>query len=125
VIRIIQGVYGHYTGKRVVPKDKHSAPFRLSPEQEQRLVEQGVAIYVDEQPVADAAVDEMDAKELRAYGKSLGLSFKVGAKNTEMRESIIRHLSQSEEPAKAYEAVPADGVDTEPAPTFDPTEAVQ
>ena len=43
MIRIIRGVYGHYTGGRVVPKDKHSQPFALDPEQEARLVRVGVA----------------------------------------------------------------------------------
>lgn len=133
MIKIVQGVYGHYTGKSVVPKDKHSEPFQLTPEQEKRLVEQGVAVYVDKQPAVNGSptdkmsIEDMSAKELRDYGKSLGLTFKVGTKNAEMREAISRYLSETEE---ATEQTPT-GVDdestedTEPAPSFDPTEAVQ
>lgn len=54
MIQIIRGVYGHYitdakTGKtRVVARDCHSDPIELTPEQEARLVSQGVARYVAE-----------------------------------------------------------------------------
>ena len=47
MVQIVRGVYGHYIGGRVVAKDKNSAPFELSPEQEERLVKAGVAEYVN------------------------------------------------------------------------------
>ena len=47
MVQIVRGVYGHYIGGRVVAKDKNSAPFELSPEQEERLVKAGVAKYVN------------------------------------------------------------------------------
>lgn len=47
MVQIVRGVYGHYIGGRVVRKDKDSKPFELSPEQEERLVEAGIAEYVN------------------------------------------------------------------------------
>lgn len=55
MVQIVRGVYGHYIGGRVVRKDKDSKPFELSPEQEERLVEAGIAEYVN---LPDAAPDE-------------------------------------------------------------------
>lgn len=55
MVQIVRGVYGHYIGGRVVAKDKNSAPFELSPEQEERLVKAGVAKYVN---LPDAAPDD-------------------------------------------------------------------
>lgn len=59
-------------------------------------------------------LDEMSAKELREYGKGLGLTFKVGQTKAEMREQIeaaLESLSEDE--------------DDEAPPTFDAAEAVQ
>lgn len=47
MIQMVNGVYGHYTGTIVERKDKNSPPFSLTPEQEARLVEIGVAVYVE------------------------------------------------------------------------------
>lgn len=55
MVKIVRGVYGHYIGGRVVAKDKNSAPFELSPEQEERLVKAGVAKYVN---LPNAAPDD-------------------------------------------------------------------
>lgn len=47
MIQMVNGVYGHYTGTIVERKDKNSPPFSLTPEQEERLVEIGVAVYAE------------------------------------------------------------------------------
>ena len=142
MIRIIKGVYGHVPNPDtgiVVPKTSKDEPFSLSPEQEKRLVSIGVAEYVDapaapaipepedvdEAPEAEAepevpaaepetSLDDMSAKELREYGKTFGLTFRVGMTKAEMREAI--------EAAEA--AVETEGEDDEAPPVFDAAEAV-
>lgn len=138
MIKIISGTYGHLIGGRVRPKTAASEPFSLTPEQEKRLVERGVAIYVNEAPAeADASnsfdntPDEepaaepagkgydigMTAKELREIGASYGLTFKQGISKAEMVEKLDAlfadlDLAETEQ-------------GEEEAPTFDATEAVQ
>ena len=139
----------------VRPKTEADEPFALLPEQEARLVNLGVAEYVgnveaeqeaeteqeefeaeqdpigfDEMPPVDfdddAEIDEAEAveeivdlatltaKELREIGKEYGLTFKANAKKAEMVEAIT-----------AAQAEIAEDEDSEPAPVFDASEAVQ
>ena len=129
MIQIIRGVYGHYitdakTGKtRVVARDCHSDPIELTPEQEARLVSQGVARYVaeannvaapigfDDAPEeAEKPMEDMTAKELRELGKEYGLTFKAVMTKAEMVEALRGEWPQEAE--------------AEDAPTFDAAEAV-
>ena len=77
MIKIVCGVYGDYTTGIVVAKNKDSAPFELPEEEEKRLVDAGVAVYVDGGRTAlpegvisipeystDMKVDELRAKHL-------------------------------------------------------------
>nr|DAR60069.1 MAG TPA: HeH/LEM domain [Caudoviricetes sp.] len=144
MIKIIRGVYGHYVtdqnGRtRVVARDRRSEPIELTPEQEARLVSQGVARYVDstetgaapigfdEQPpedegAADIAraeaekpMEEMTIKELRELGREqYGISFKVGMTKAEMIAAMREKWPEEPETEAS-----------EPAPTFDAAEAVQ
>lgn len=82
MIRIIRGVYGHYTGGHVVPKDKMSNPFLLDPEQEARLVRSGVAVYVEEPNMKYSM--ETKVEDLRQIAKRMGLIFSVGTTKSEM-----------------------------------------
>ena len=54
MIQIIAGTFGYYNGRKVVPVTSADGPQKFDPELEARLVKQGVAKYVDEQPVAPA-----------------------------------------------------------------------
>ena len=54
MIQIIAGTFGYYNGRKVVPITNADGPQKFDPELEARLVKQGVAKYVDEQPVAPA-----------------------------------------------------------------------
>lgn len=142
MIQIIRGVYGHYIGGHVVPRDKNSEPFALTPEQEKRLVRIGVAKYV-ENPVDDAKPDiaeelldlpdgvdaipeynaSMKADELRKIAKLMGLTFPVGTTKAEMVAQmdafLDEHMDESEDDAD----MPPE--DIEDVPTFDAAEAVQ
>ena len=142
MIQIIRGVYGHYIDGHVVPMDKNSEPFALTPEQEKRLVRIGVAKYVDN-PVDDAKPDiaeelpdlpdgvdaipeynaSMKADELRKIAKLMGLTFPVGTTKAEMVAQmdafLDEHMDESEDDAD----MPPE--DIEDVPTFDAAEAVQ
>lgn len=117
MIKIINGVYGHYTGGRVERKDNTSAPFSLTEEQEARLVEMGVAVYVDEPvtPTGDKPIGEMNAKELRALGAEYDLHFKVGMTKAGMVAAIEAAMSGTTGKTDAED---------EP-PVFDPAGAVE
>lgn len=58
MIEIIAGTFGYYNGRKVIPITKEDGPQRLDPELEARLVKQGVAKYVDEQPVAPTPAEK-------------------------------------------------------------------
>lgn len=124
MIKIIAGVYGRLVKGCIVATDSSAAPFSLTSEQEARLVTRGVAIYVDEAvPTPAPAKDEkpienMNSNELRAYGKTLGLIFKVGMTKAAMLETIKSSLATAED-------VDGSEADAEPAPVFDAAEAVR
>ena len=54
MIQIIAGTFGYYNGRKVVPITNADGPQKFDPELEARLVKQGAAKYVDEQPEAPA-----------------------------------------------------------------------
>lgn len=139
MIQIIRGVYGHYTGGHVVPKDKHSKPFALTPEQEKRLVRIGVAKYVDN-PVDDTKPDiaddlpdgiesipeystDMKVDELRGIAKLMGLTFPIGTTKAEMVAQMDAFLDEHMEASEDDADMPPE--DIEDAPAFDAAEAVQ
>ena len=148
MIKIVQGVYGFLDENGIVrPKTEADEPFELAPEQEARLVNLGVAQYVgnvkvEQEPEETATedteqvetedeqdpigMDEMPAeeplsnlpvKELREIGKEYGLTFKVGMTKDDMVKAI--------EAAEAALNIDAEDEESEPAPVFDATEAVQ
>ena len=115
MIQIICGTYGHLIGGRVRPKTAGSEPFSLTPAEEARLVERGIAVYVNEAPVAvEDSIPEYSTrntvKELQAIGEQFGITFEEGMTKAQMVEILNQHMAES---------------DTEDAPTFDATEAVQ
>ncbi len=145
MIRIVRGVYGFLDADGIVrPKTEADEPFELAPEQEARLVNLGVAQYVgdvkeeqeqeeiapeetegeqdpigfDEMPESEEpALSELSVKELRAIGKEYGLTFKVGTSKDDMVKAI--------EAAEAALNIDAEDEESEPAPVFDASEAVQ
>ena len=130
MIKIVRGVYGFKDEDGIVrPKTAADEPFELLPEQEERLVKRGVAEYVgkveseqapigfDEMPEEETALSDLSVKELRAIGKEYGLTFKVGTSKDDMVKAI--------EAAEAELNTEAEDDESEPAPVFDASEAVQ
>ena len=84
MIQIIAGTFGYYNGRKVVPITNADGPQKFDPELEARLAKQGVAKYVDEQPVAPApaakpeqepetAPETDDAPAAPEYGEDMKL----------------------------------------------------
>lgn len=144
MIKIVRGVYGFLDADGIVrPKTEADEPFELAPEQEARLVNLGVAQYVgnvkdeqeqeeiapeetegeqdpigfDEAPADERPLSDYSAKELREIGKDYGLTFKVGTTKADMVKAI--------EAAEAALNIDAEDEESEPAPVFDASEAVQ
>ena len=134
------GIYGFMDKDGIIrPKTPGDDPFELLPEQEERLVRLGVAEYVENvksaemPPVkqaeipaeqdsididvtldAEHALSELSVKELREIGKDYGLTFKIGTSKADMVAAI----------EKAEAELIEEEDDNEPAPRFDPSEAV-
>lgn len=145
MIKIICGVYGHYTGGMVVAKDKNSAPFSLPPEREAELVALGVAAYAedtmeetptpigfDEVPeLPEGVLDipeysiDMKADELRKIGKLCGLTFKVGMSKADMVAALDAFFAEHIDDEDYYEDEEEDEDDDLEVPDFDPAEAVE
>lgn len=142
MIQIIAGVYGRKMDDGTVKAmDKHSGPFEVTPEQEDRLIRMGLAVRVDDgtpigfdetPPVEDLPegvieIPEYSTKntvaELREIGKLCGLTFKVGMSKAEMVAALDAHIE-----ANMVDGVEIDEDDAEddgePAPSFDASEAV-
>lgn len=58
MIQIIAGTFGYYNGRKVVPITNADGPQKFDPELEARLVKEGVAKYIDAQPVDSDPADE-------------------------------------------------------------------
>ena len=136
MIKIISGVYGHYIDGRVIPKAKDSDPFELSVEEEKRLVDAGVAVYVDSGRTAlpDGVIGipeystDMKVDELRAIAKNMGLTLKIGSSKAEMVAAIDEAIAAAMQDGNADdEQEPGDDEhnDGEQPPVFDAAEAVE
>lgn len=128
MIKIVQGVYGHLVNGVVYPKDSRSVPFELTPEQEERLVKKGVAVYVDAgrtalpdevEAIPEYSV-EMKANELRAIAEKMGLKFKPGTSKAEMVKMIDAEID-----AHSVEIDEDEGEDVDDVPAFDASEAIE
>ena len=131
MIRIIRGVYGHYVNGTVQAKGVDSPPFAITPEKEERLVAQGVAVYVDDVPTAREELPElppdvtaiseysidMKPDELRAIAKQMGLTFKFGTSKADMVTAMDRFIEDH------MELDDMDDADVN-APMFDAAQAV-
>lgn len=101
MIKIVSGTYG-YQDKNGIVKAKTSddAPFSLEKSQEKRLVDLGVAVYVDQEP--DQVEDDVpvfdentNANELRKIAKSMDIAFPVGTTKKEMVEILREHAEET------------------------------
>lgn len=138
MIKIISGTYGYRDGDRVIPKTSADAPFSLSPKREKELVDDGVAIFVNDEaapakepakndagqqtppqdPPADNSQEDPE-DELPAYSadmkmdelKEIAQAYGVDASKAKSKAEIIAMIDK----AKAEETVD----DGEEPPKFD------
>lgn len=94
MIRIIAGTYGMRKGGNVVPVTENSGPISLTEKQENELVAQGIAVFVDggipvgaadarnraekgkdaERNVPEGALEGMKLAELKEIARSYGIN---------------------------------------------------
>ena len=120
MIKIINGVYGYRQGHSVIPKKSKDEPFTLDEKEEKRLVNLGVAEFIDEEAekahkevVEETSTDDKDEKvidedkkedvkeldkaELIARYKELGLGGNPAAWRP---ETILRKIQEAEKAHK-------------------------
>ena len=125
MIQIIKGTFGYYNGRKVIPITEADGPQKFDDELEARLVKEGVAKYIGEQP-APAPGDDADepastntaADEAPEYGEDMKLDelkevaarYGVDASAMRKKADVIAAI----EAAKAEQ--PDDGADDEEPP---------
>ncbi len=101
MIKIVSGTYGYQDKNGIVKaKTPDDAPFSLEKSQEKRLVDLGVAVYVDQEP--DQVEDDVpvfdentNANELRKIAKSMDIAFPVGTTKKEMVKILREHTEET------------------------------
>ena len=68
MIQITAGTFGYYNGRKVIPITNADGPQKFDPGLEARLVKQGVAKYVDEQPEAPAPAVKQEPETVPETG---------------------------------------------------------
>lgn len=108
MIQIIAGTFGYYNGRKVVPITNADGPRKFDPELEARLVKQGVAKYVDEEPetvpeIGDApAAPEYDKDMKLDELKEVAAAYGVDASAMRKKADVIAAIEEAK--AAANEA---------------------
>lgn len=115
MIKIIKGVYGFRKGSLVIPKTKNDEPFPLKPEDEQRLVDIGVAEYVKEEkadsnPNCNNGKDDTtgEKEKLVARFKELGGKGPATTWKLETLKSKIEELENKKQTSDSGDDTDAD-----------------
>ncbi len=86
MIKMVAGIYGYKKDGKLEAKNAKSEPFNLDPKEEERLVQAGVAKYVEVEPirvitqadnenaVKNKELTEMSFEELKALAAEKGIS---------------------------------------------------
>ena len=125
MIQIIKGTFGYYNGRKVIPITEADGPQKFDDELEARLVKEGVAKYIAEQPAPDHGDDADEpastntaADEAPEYDEDMKLDelkevaarYGVDASAMRKKADVIAAI----EAAKAEQ--PDDGTDDEEPP---------
>lgn len=124
MIKIINGIYGYKQGNSIIPKTKKDEPFECDAKEEARLVQLGVAKYVEQTETeegADKPLYSVDMKlaDLKEIAKEKGATeedlkpLNSKAKVIELIEKLLAGEGETE-----TEEVEED------APTFDKVDGV-
>ena len=107
MIQIIAGTFGYYNGKRVVPIKHEDGPQTFDPELEARLVQEGIAQYIDQENNDTTNPHEYrKLEELKEIAKSLG----VDASAMRKKSDIIRAIEAAQRNQENQEQPPSPDV---------------
>lgn len=96
MIEIIAGTFGYYDGRKVIPITNADGPQTFDPELEARLVQKGIARYVD--PAVEPSEnmpeynEDMKLEELKEIAKGYG----VDASNMRRKSDIIEAIEAAQ-----------------------------
>lgn len=129
MIKIIKGVYGRRDGKIITPVTEADGPFCLDADKEKRLVDLGVAVYVNEDEAAPEAAEKVteEAPEETAGDDSVEESpeYSESMKLAELKEIAEKYgvdasgMKSKKEVIEAIEEARAE------LPGFDAADSVQ
>jgi len=120
LVKIVRGTYGHWDGKAVVAKNAASDPFELDETKAKRIVDLGVAQYVQEaekefqsaeveSECIEPEVSELEkltVMELKKIAGEYGIPHEKTSKKAELIQAIQNATMPAEAPAfDAVEAV--------------------
>ena len=131
MIKIIQGIYGHKVGNTIIPKSAKDEPFSCDEATEKRLVNSGVAVYVEE----SESIVEFEDLETETEETEETEETNESKESEEMtREELIKAYKDlglkgnpavmKDETLKAKIAQAAELVEDEEAPKFDAVDGV-
>ncbi|WP_339060084.1 hypothetical protein [Tepidibacillus marianensis] len=137
MIKIIQGTYGHREGATIVPKTEADGPFEATPEQEERLVRLGVAVYVETPAAApnkvpdDKGAGSKDVDELPEYNidmkldelKEIAKAYGVDASDARKKADVIAMIEAAK--AEDPDGETPEGDDGEAPPSLDAADPVE
>ena len=137
MIKIIQGIYGHKVGNTIIPKSAKDEPFSCDEATEKRLVNSGVAVYVEEsESIVEFEDLEIETEETNESEESEETEETNESEESEemTREELIRAYKDlglkgnpavmKDETLKAKIAQAAELVEDEKAPTFNAVDGV-
>lgn len=102
-IKIVKGIYGYRNSQGIIqPKTPKDEPFSLTKEQEERLVEKGVAVYVNQEDGREKEQEEeqgnLDAEDLESmsYNELKRLAKNIGIPADGKKEELIKRIAETE-----------------------------
>lgn len=108
MIKIISGTYGMRKNGKIIPKNSSSEPFEIKADEERKLVELGIAEYVDvskNKKIAEtpksaddntkqtAKLEDMTGKQLKAYAKEHNIKL---PKSATSKSDIVEAIKSAE-----------------------------
>ncbi len=109
-VKIISGFYGVREGNSIKPKGKNDPPFLLDADEAERLVENKIAVIVDDEinETAEADTCEYGEKtsmpELKKIAKREGITIPVRISKTDLLTLLDEHFSAPEAEMPAFNA---------------------
>ena len=126
MIKMIAGTYGYRVNGRIEAKNSKSAPFKLDPKEEKRLVDAKVAVFVENTEKTVTTEDgekakelsKMSLNELKALATEKGIEVKGNNKKVFVDALLALDEETSDDEDADDENADEETSEDETAPTF-------